>query len=97
MHIYSYRLLPGTQTLINTFLQDVATMALLFKEKLTELHHLGSAALGNGEQQLLVLPIRGGLAANSVRFDLQDEILGVKCRCDTLRTDSVVQLPKDVF
>ena len=72
-------------------------MALFFKEKLTELHHLGRAASEYGEQQLLVLLMRGGLAANSLRFNFRYEIPGEKYSCDALRADGVVEALKSVL
>ena len=54
-----------------TFFQDVSAVALPFKKKLTKLHHLGRATSEYGEQQLLVLLMRGGLAANGLRFNFR--------------------------
>ena len=71
-------------------------MALPFKEKLTELHHLGRAVSEYGEQQLLVLLMPGGLAANGLRFNNREEILREQWRCDTLRVNFVVEAPKSV-
>ena len=72
-------------------------MALLFEEILTELNHLGRATSGNSEQQLFVLLMSGGLATNSIRFHLREEIPAVKGDCDTLGTDGVVEALKNVL
>ena len=75
----------------------MSAVALPFKEKLTELHHLGRAASEYGEQQLIVLLMRGGLAANSLGFNFRQEIPGEKYSCDALRADGVVESLKSVL